>query len=161
MENVIQIAKIALSAGFSRSEPPQCVAFWFDPHEVSGWKRCKELLRSSREFTIKRKRRVNDKEGCSVEGIARWGNPLAFEEGGHRFRYHILLLRCRETGFGFAIRAVGKSAITTLPGIDLTQAEVELALKFADKVSERGKEILVKLPTDACIRTIAMRASEL
>jgi len=154
MKKVMKVAVNAVSAAFCTSKPPLFVPFRFDPQDVHGWKQCRKRLKASKDFSLEQKgSRIYGKNGQFIDGIAQWGDTIAFEEGGHLFRYKILYFLRNDRGYGFAIRAVGNMAITELPGIDLDKDEVKLLCGIAHEISEPGQEVCVKLPNIARKRT--------
>ena len=154
MGSVVKSAISAISASYSAREPPSSAPFRFNPENVSGWRDCEKLLKASDEFTLKRKKgRIYGKNGTFVDCLSRWGPTLVFDDAGQRHRYRTFLIRHKDDGFGFAIRAVGDKKLTSLPGIDFTHDEIKLLFKIADEVSKPQEEILVELKNTARKRT--------
>lgn len=116
----------------------------------------RKYLKAAENFTINGTI-VHDVRGVSFNGIASWGNLVTVRMNHHDYRYRLFNLDRFERRSVFLVPIGLASSFKSLPGIDLSQAEIGFIKEMADtlKGKKTAEEILLHIehPAKACIHT--------
>lgn len=115
-----------------------------------------KLLNASENFSVHGDIVLNS-EGNTFHGIAFWGNTVTVRMNRRDYRYRLLNLDRLGTQSVYLVPIGTVDSIKSLPGIDLSHAELRLLMGMADTLRgvspSKESRIRVKHPAKTCLET--------